>query len=185
MPGFLWHTLGHSPKYLSVSCDSCCSCDWIISQTGCTTGAQNMSTSISPKVIPSWFCCAFCETMKLLVSHVSSSSAYTLTIKIFTALGETIFTCAMGMRAELEVVLLMMIRSQFGWNQNNVRFFGRGAVIAGTAPVLVFCFFCWCECSFSWSVWGSVGYVVAVIGGNAATLWIGGPSSKVGDTLTL
>ena len=80
--------------------------------------------------------------MKLLGSYVSSTSAYTLAVKIFTASGEAILTCAMGMCAEFGVDSMMMRGSRPGWNRSDVRFSFGGFIIAGTAPGVLFRVFC-------------------------------------------
>ena len=76
--------------------------------------------------------------MKLVGSHVSSTSAYTLAVKKFTASGETIFTCAMGIRAEFGVDWMMIRGSRSGWNRSDVLFSLGGVIIAGTAPGVLF-----------------------------------------------
>ena len=60
--------------------------------------------------------------MKLLGSHVSSTSAYTLAVKKITASDKIMFTCTMGMRAEFGVDSMMMSGSRFGWNRSDVCF---------------------------------------------------------------
>ena len=68
--------------------------------------------------------------MKSLGSHVSSTSAYTLALKTFTASGETILTCAMGMRAEFGVDSMMMRGSRSEWNLSDVHFSFGGVSVA-------------------------------------------------------
>ena len=79
--------------------------------------------------------------MKLVGSHFSSTSAYTLGFFKFTASGETIFMCAVGMRAEFSVESMTMSQSRSGWNRSDFRSSLGGVIIAGTAPVVLFCVF--------------------------------------------
>ena len=72
--------------------------------------------------------------MKSLGSHVSSTSAYISAVKKCTASGETMLTCAIGMRAEFGVDSMMMRCSRSGWNRSDVLVSFGGVIIAGNLP---------------------------------------------------